>query len=1299
MQSNSSLNNPKRDSMKNELDDERMNLFKLSNLFRTTKAYKKQLERAARLIRDFFHLREKAFVRIKYGNLEFSSNDMGFNESPYKLSRKFNTILKNRLFVEVFYDKELRDSKDGLFLNEEKELFSKSAALVRSYINQLEALNVVDGRIPDMEMVIERQKEKQKELAFVSRINEILKSEQSVPKMLQQICYQLQAEMQFADFSVVRIVFDNDVFSAPKEFSDSKVLHTKWTLRETFVSSGRKGIIVIYYLKEFPKQDKGPFLKEEQELVKKLARIIKQYFDNESAKTFIAPVSKEKKSKVIPEAKKRFIQNFMNKNNLARDIFHDLMPFKVKEILLFANMYDAFSIDKEGRFSDHILGEYYQLNLTSIPRVTAVSTFDDLFQKLYSRHYDLVIIMAGTNKETPVKLSNYIKKEFQYIPVYLLLNNNAEISYYEKAKDELQSIEQFFVWNGDSRIFFTMVKLLEDNVNVENDTSIGFSRVILLVEDSAKYYSRYLPLLYTNVLEQTKRIIDEISKMDELYKILRLRARPKVLLATNYEQALDIFETYKDNMLCLITDVKFPKEGEITETAGFELVEHVRSQINDLPTVIQSSNINNQTRAIQLKAKFVDKNTEALLQEIRTFISINLGFGDFVFRDVEGKIYDGAKNLIEFVDKLHKVPDLSILYHAGKNHFSLWFKARGEMHIAKLLAPLQVVDFESAEDLRHYLIDVINNALYERTKGKIVDFEVNSFWTESSIASLSAGALGGKGRGLAFINSLLYSFDISEFIPNINLRTPRTAIIGIEEFEEFIETNGFIEEIFEEQNGQVIKELFFNGRLSKSLLKKLKTLLEQTDKPLAVRSSGLFEDSLMQPFAGVFETYILPNSHDDIKVRLQQLSEAIKLVYASVYSKISRDYIQAIHYKLEEEKMAVVIQELVGTAHGDVYYPTISGVAQSYNYYPYGHMQPDDGYAVCAIGLGTYVVSGEKSYRFCPKYPTLVNNSPKDQFKNSQVQFIAVDRSKKEINLLEGENAGLVRLDIDDAEMHGTLKHCASVYDPDNDMISPGLDKYGPRIVNFANILQYNYIPLAETITSVLDVVEEALGSPIEIEFAIDLEKDENRRATFYLLQIKPLIGNATDFEINMDEVVKGHLLLFTDNGMGNGLIDYIKDVIYVETALFDKSKTKEIAQEIEALNQEMIANKKEYILIGPGRWGTRDPWIGIPVNWTQISKAKIIVETSLDDFPLDASAGSHFFHNVTSMNVGYFSIQHHSAECFINWELLSKQTLVKQTKYLKHVRFAKELIVKMDGKKRVSLIDWQEQQSAGGVN
>jgi len=583
------------------------------------------------------------------------------------------------------------------------------------------------------------------------------------------------------------------------------------------------------------------------------------------------------------------------------------------------------------------------------------------------------------------------------------------------------------------------------------------------------------------------------------------------------------------------------------------------------------------------------------------------------------------------------------------------------------------------------LLDVINNALYERTKGKVIEFSENSVWTEGIIASLSSGALGGKGRGIAFIHSLLYSYDFSKNIKGINLRTPRTAIVETDEFESFIENNNLSEKIYD--NAEQIKEVFIKANLSKELISKLKILLTQTKKPLAIRSSGLFEDSLMQPFAGVFETYILPNSHKDIKTRLKQVCKAIKLVYASTYSETSRDYIKAINYKVEEEKMAVVIQELVGNRFDKVYYPHISGVAQSYNYYPFGHMEPEDGYAVAAIGLGTYVVTGEKAYRFCPKYPTLNNNTAKDQFKNSQLQFYAVNLSKAKINLLEGENAGLVRLDIDEAEKHGNLKHCASVYDAHNNTLIAGIDKAGARVINFPNILKYRYIPFAKTLEIILEIIKEALGTPVEIEFAIDLNKDKNRIASFYLLQIKPLIGNVNDYVINEKEVDRKSLLLYTKNGMGNGLIDNLIDVIYVDKDSFDKSKTQEIAEEIEIINKKMIEENRKYILIGPGRWGTRDPWIGIPVNWTQISNAKIIVETSLDDFPLDASAGSHFFHNVISMNVGYFSVQHHTKECMINWDILDKQKLIYKTKYLKYIRFDKNLTVKMDGKKRISLI------------
>ncbi|NOR87738.1 MAG: hypothetical protein GQ527_09030 [Bacteroidales bacterium] len=489
----------------------------------------------------------------------------------------------------------------------------------------------------------------------------------------------------------------------------------------------------------------------------------------------------------------------------------------------------------------------------------------------------------------------------------------------------------------------------------------------------------------------------------------------------------------------------------------------------------------------------------------------------------------------------------------------------------------------------------------------------------------------------------------------------------------------------------MIKKIFLKGHLSKKLVSKIVLILEEVTKPIAIRSSGLFEDSLMQPFAGIFDTFLLPNSHSDPKIRLKQTLEAIKLVYASVYSDIARGYVEAVNYRVEEEKMAIVIQEVVGNQYGDSFYPHFSGVAQSYNFYPIAHMKPEEGFANIAVGLGKYVVDGEKSYRFSPKYPDLDAFSSKDLFKNSQTQFYAVNTKEGELDLMISDEEGLEKLDISTAEKHGTLNHMASVYDFDNNRIVPGIHKAGPRIINFANILKYNYIPLSEALEAILDVGSEAIGSPVEIEFAVDLNRDENYKANLYILQIKPLLGNSDDYSVNLEEEDQDKLMLYTENGLGNGMIDHITDVIYVDLDKFDKSKTREMVQEIESLNSKMILENKQYILIGPGRWGTRDPWIGIPVNWPQISNAKVIVETSLANFPLDASSGSHFFHNVTSADVGYLSVQQEMSANFINWDILNKQELIEETTYFRHIQFKKPLQVKMDGKKRLSLILFDE--------
>ena len=1132
-------------------------------------------------------------------------------------------------------------------------------------------------------------RERLKELECINKTTNILKEGKSIEETLQHIVLILPEAWQYPDQTVARIRYGEMEFKSPG------FVRSNWAQKQEFETiDNQKGYIEVCYLKPFEEADEGPFLKEERDLIINLSNLISGYIDKLKGSSIIRKSYSPKRKisdkqqfyKESPITSRKLLQQFLNKNNFDRDIYHDLMTFKVKEILLVSNLYDAYSIEKEGRFSEHVLGEYHQLNLTSVPRITGVSSPDEVFEQLSNKHFDLIIIMVGADKQTPVYLSAEIKKDFPYIPIFLLLNNNKDIQHFQSGEKYLSGVDRLFVWNGDSRIFFSMIKLVEDNINLENDTKIGLVRVILLVEDSPKYYSRYLPVLYKIVMEQTKRIIQDVST-DELYKVLRMRARPKIILAANYEEARKIIDKYKDYLLCLITDVKYSKGGKVDPNVGFELARFARNIIKGLPTIVQSSDAENEEKAHELNATFINKNSETLVQDLQSFINYYLGFGNFIYRDKSGKQIGVAKSLRDFENHLRTIPDESLLYHARKDHFSLWLMARGEIQAAKILNPYKITDFESPAKLREVLIDVIQKFRNEQNKGKIIPFEESAILDESNVVSLSDGSLGGKGRGLAFINSLIYNYDFTQHVSNINIKAPKTSVIGTDEFDLFMEKNKLRDYVLQEESYEAIKKKFIQCSLTDSLIKRLRVILKKIKKPLAIRSSGLFEDSMMQPFAGIFETYLLPNNHPDIKVRLEQLMNAIKLVFASTYSDTARGYVKAINYKIEEERMAVIIQEVVGNQYEDVFYPHISGVAQSYNYYPFAHMKPEEGFAVIAAGLGKYVVDGDKAFRFSPQYPSTEILSPKDQYKNSQVKFFAVDMKKKNVNLLEGDTAGLRLLDIDDAEMHGNLKHMASVYDADSNMIYPGLNKPGPRIVNFANILKYNYIPLAKTIEVVLDIVKEAIGSPVEIEFAVDLNKDEFNRASFYLLQIKPLIGSAQDYNVDLSKIKNDDIVLFTEKGMGNGVIKDVEDVIYVDQNVFDKSKTEEMAKEIDVLNKKMYEENRKYILIGPGRWGTRDKWIGIPVKWPQISNAKVIVETSLEDYPLDASSGSHFFHNVTSMNVGYFSVQPEISDSYIRYEKLAEQKLIESTQYFRHVRFEKPLVVRMDGKKRISVI------------
>ena len=1136
---------------------------------------------------------------------------------------------------------------------------------------------------PEYHRLLHDQQERLKELGCINQTTYILKEGKPIEETLQQIVLLLPAAWQYPEYTVARIRFINKSFETP-DFQE-----TVWKMSQEFNTiDDEKGFIEIFYTKEFTLEKEGPFLKEERDLIQNIASLITGYINSYKARDIIRMTQppKDDDEDLKNVSSRKLLQKFLERHNAERDVFHDLQPFKVKEILLVANLYDAYSIEGEGRFSDHMLGEYYQLSLTSLPRVTGVSSEEEAFNRLKARHYDMVIIMIGVHKESPMVLCRKIKDKYPYLPTFLLLNNPADVPYVKKQKATGIPFDNYFVWTGESKVFSAMVMLLEDRVNVDNDTKKGLTRVILIVEDSAEYYSSYLPMLYTLVMEQTRNLIEDVST-DELYKVLKLRARPKIMLASNWEDSITIFNKFRESLLCVISDMRFPTNGVMNDIAGFELIQHIKASLPNLPTVLQSSDQENAKYAYNLKSNFINKNSQSLLQDLKSFINYYLGFGHFVYRDNEGRQIAVAKSMKEFEAYLETIPEDSLAYHAMKNHFSLWLMARGEVKIAKLINPIKVSDFSSLKELREYLIDIIRKRRKEMNKGRVINFEEAALIDETNVVSLTGGSLGGKGRGLAFINTLIYSFELGRLLPGINIKTPITGIIGTDEFDMFMERNHLWNKIKEEKDFEILQKDFLAGNLSYTLEKKLKIFLKHINKPVAVRSSSLFEDSMNQPFSGIFGTYLLPNNHPDFEVRLRQLSDAVKLVFSSVYSRSAHTYFKAIKYKIEQEKMAVVIQEVVGNRFEDAFYPHISGTAQSFNFYPVAHMKPQDGFAVIAVGLGHYVVEGERAVRFSPVYPALDFISHNDLYKNSQVRFYAVDMTKKNLNLLEGENAGLVILDISAAEKHGTLQHSASVLNVDNDTIIPGLDAPGPRVINFADILKYNYIPLASTLRTILDIVTEATGNPTEIEFAVDLTKDDSGNASIYLLQIKPLIGSGAGYDITPESINNEELILETKKSMGNGLIDNITDIIYLEIEKFDNLLTIQIADEIDCLNEKMLKENRQYVLFGPGRWGSKDKLLGIPVVWPQISNAKVIVEISLPDFHLDASLGSHFFHNVTSMNVGYFSIDPDSDDGVIYWEKLKKQKVIEQGRFFRHIRFEKPLLIRMDGKKGTAVI------------
>jgi len=798
-----------------------------------------------------------------------------------------------------------------------------------------------------------------------------------------------------------------------------------------------------------------------------------------------------------------------------------------------------------------------------------------------------------------------------------------------------------------------------------------------------RYYSRYLPLLFQVVQKQAQMLIEE-EKGVEVYKLLRLRARPKVLLATSYEEAAALFERYEPYILTVITDLRFPRGGRVDPDAGLDFLRMAKARIADLPVMIQSSDEGVRDLARGTGAAFADKGSQSLEHELAAFMRESLGFGPFAFRMPDGSLVAEAADLAAFTRLLAEVPEECLLHHASGNHFSTWLAARGQVRFAEMLRPYRIGDFRTTGAMRDFIIRLLEDSRRERSRSSVPYFDESICREEESMTRLGDGSVGGKGRGLVFIRSLVDGADFGRIAPGLDVKVPRTAFVGIDEFESFLESNGMWSFAYYEAAGEGgpgrVRERFLATALSPALEDRLRRFALSTDRPLAVRSSGLFEDMLQVPFSGIYETYVIPNSHPDPEVRARQLRTAVKLIYASLFSARTRSYFDMAGYALEEERMAIVVQELVGSRRGRWYYPLVSGTAQSRNYYPVSYLKSEDGLCVAALGLGSYVVSGEPALRFCPRFPKLGIVAPSLLLESSQRAFLALDMEDADPDLAAGDEATLRELPIEEAEADPFFGMVASTWDAANDRLSPGVISVGPRVIDLGNILKHEAVPFAEAIEATLDIGERSMGTPVEIEYALNLD-EPSRVPALYLLQLKPLIRSEGKGNVDLDGIDRGDCFIVSPRSMGNGRDATIEDVVWVDPRRFDKSETGLIAREIEELDRDMRSEGRKYLLVGPGRWGTRDRWLGVPVAFTQISRARAIVEADLTDFKVESSLGSHFFHNVTSMNIGYLTVPWDGGEGKVDWDWLYSFEPARRTPRCARTRLPAPLEILMDGR------------------
>ena len=965
--------------------------------------------------------------------------------------------------------------------------------------------------------------------------------------------------------------------------------------------------------------------------------------------------------------------------------FANLMNKRIYNVLLIATKYDSFMLEDDGRVDEQIFNEYTSLSLRYPPRFTQVTTEEEALNELKNRNFELIICMPSMDNRDIFAAASEIKVHYPNIPIVVLTPFSKEVSK-RIANEDLSAIDYVFSWLGNSELLLAIIKLIEDKMNAPDDTASVGVQIILLVEDSIRFYSSALPHLYKFVLEQSQMFAKEA--LNDHQRTLRMRGRPKIKLARNYEEAVRIFDQYRDNMLGIISDMSFMHNGVKDPYAGYKFGQYVRKTGLIIPFVLESSEASNHVYAKELNASFIDKNSKSYPQDLKKKIMQRFGFGDFVILNPHTKEeIMRIKDLKDLQKKVFQIPDDSLVYHLSRNHFSRFFYSRAMFPPAEVLKHVDVSDYKDMDEARKLIFDLIVQYRRMKNTGVVAVYQKDRFDEYSNFARIGDGSLGGKGRGLAFIGAMVKRYPKLES-DNFAVNIPKTVVICTDIFDEFMETNELYPVALGDADDETILRYFLRASLPSRLIEDLMAFFDVVKSPIAVRSSSLLEDSHYQPFAGIYSTYMVPKIEEKYDM-LRTVSDAIKAVYASVFYKDSKAYMTATSNLIDQEKMAIVLQEVVGSRYNDHFYPTMSGVARSLNFYPIGNEKAEDGIANIALGLGKYIVDGGQTLRFSPRHPhSILQMSTMDfALRETQTRFYALDLKNMAEAFSVDDAFNLVKLGLKDADAEGSLKYIVSTYDPYDQIIRDGYYPGGRKILSFVNILQHDVFPLADTLDQILRIGQQEMGRPVEIEFAVNMDPSDHTRATFYLLQIRPIVDNKEIMDEDLSLVKNEETILSSTSVLGHGIVGDVQDIIYVKTGAFNSSNNQLIAYEIEKMNRSFTDQEKGYVLVGPGRWGSSDSWLGIPVKWPHISNARVIVECGLENYRVDPSQGTHFFQNLTSFGVGYFTVNPFKGDGWFDEAFLNAQPAVEETEYLRHVRFDAPITIKMDGKKSLGVV------------